>query len=845
MRALLNRFDVRVSVVYLLVAALWIIASDTLAVSLFADSPALLKNTSIFKGLGFVITTTVALFIVVSSELQKRLHIENELRYAIQEHTRTETSLQKMTRLYRVLSNGNQILIRATDENQLLKSLCTLLVQDGGYRLAWVGYGDVGKAVRMIASEGFDAGYFDRIKLTWDESETGLGPTGTSMRTGKPSVVRFIMTDPRYEPWRSEAIQRGYASSIGLPIRVNEQVIGCMNIYAAAEDAFDTEETALLVELVNDLSYGIWALRAAGSLSRYSERLATINRLDRIITSNLDIGLIYDQFVQALQALAPLDRTSILLLNETGDQWQVVRQWSRYEQWLPIGEWLPVKDSAVEWLTANRTPLLENEIAEHENWPETALLQREGLRSRLLLPLLTEDRVIGVLTVASRLPSAYSEEDQIFLMALADQLTVAIQNADLYAQVRRHATELEQRVLERTAELNRERRRIEVIVNNTTDGIVLAHPDQRIEEANSAFSRLLACDPDAYRGQTLAQLVRPEDRDRLAGLAETVSAHGGSQSGEFQVVRMDETFFEARISLNYVDAEVEIDAGLVVTFEDITETKQAENTLRQALQAEKELNELKSRFISMASHEFRTPLATVLSGAELLLRYRSRMDEERVSEKLTTITEQVKYLTAIIGDVLDLSHMQSGHTEYKPVDMDFDALCRDILEEFRSRPDVTHELRYVCLPSPLPVILDKRLMRQMINNLVSNAVKYSPADKPVDVHIEGIEQSVVLRISDQGIGIPADDLKRLFEPFHRASNVGNVAGSGLGLTITKQAVELHGGTIVCDSEVGRGTTFVVMLPIVAAAKLDGSSADAIDSTEGLPGGTHTASIKDD
>jgi len=211
---------------------------------------------------------------------------------------------------------------------------------------------------------------------------------------------------------------------------------------------------------------------------------------------------------------------------------------------------------------------------------------------------------------------------------------------------------------------------------------------------------------------------------------------------------------------------------MVGTTQDITERKQAEQAMAQALKAEQELGELKSRFVSMASHEFRTPLASVLASTELLLRYRSRMGEERIVEKLNTIAEQVKYLVTIIEEVLDLSRMGAGRADFKPVEMDLDGLCRNILEEFRSRPDVTQELLYACRQPALVVPLDKRLMRQIISNLVSNAIKYSPPRKQIVVNLEYTDESAVLRVRDQGIGIPPADLKRLFEPFHRADNVG-------------------------------------------------------------------------
>lgn len=243
--------------------------------------------------------------------------------------------------------------------------------------------------------------------------------------------------------------------------------------------------------------------------------------------------------------------------------------------------------------------------------------------------------------------------------------------------------------------------------------------------------------------------------------------------------------------------------------------KRTEVSLRQALEREQELSELKSRFISTASHEFRTPLATILASAESLAAYRHRMNDDQVNRKLAKITGHVGHLRDIIEDVLQLERIQSGRIEFNPAECDLDALCKDIIEEFQNAPDVTHELVYTTGQVTPVLRLDNRLMRQAISNLISNALKYSPAGQSVYVRLECRDGATILSVQDSGIGIPEADLKHLFEPFHRATNVGTISGTGLGLSITKQAIELHGGTIAVKSQVGAGTTFTVTIPFPA------------------------------
>ncbi len=245
---------------------------------------------------------------------------------------------------------------------------------------------------------------------------------------------------------------------------------------------------------------------------------------------------------------------------------------------------------------------------------------------------------------------------------------------------------------------------------------------------------------------------------------------------------------------------------------DMSERKRYEESLERALKKEQELGELKSRFVSIASHEFRTPLATILASTETLAAYRGRMTPVQIDDRLDRIHQQVMHMKSIMEDVLQLSRIQAGKVEYKPTNGDLDVLCREIIDEFESQTQYQGRIHYEALTVPLLIYFDVRLMRQIISNLISNALKYSLNDKPIDVNLAQENDNIVLKVRDQGIGIPDDDLQHLFEPFHRASNVGTISGTGLGLSITKQAVEMHGGTIIPISKVDVGTTFVVTLP---------------------------------
>ncbi|MFZ6029680.1 MAG: PAS domain S-box protein [Chloroflexota bacterium] len=181
----------------------------------------------------------------------------------ITERKRIEDDLKRKNRALQALNACNQAVIRAGDEQELLNEICHICVEIGGYRLAWIGYAehDDQKCVRPVAQKGFEAGYLHATAISWGDSAYGRGPTGTAIRTGEAQVIRNILDDPSYTPWREAAAQRGYASSAAIPLMTGENIFGALNVYASEANAFDQEEIALLRELAADLAYGVQALR--------------------------------------------------------------------------------------------------------------------------------------------------------------------------------------------------------------------------------------------------------------------------------------------------------------------------------------------------------------------------------------------------------------------------------------------------------------------------------------------------------------------------------------------------------------------------------------------------------
>ncbi len=245
----------------------------------------------------------------------------------------------------------------------------------------------------------------------------------------------------------------------------------------------------------------------------------------------------------------------------------------------------------------------------------------------------------------------------------------------------------------------------------------------------------------------------------------------------------------------------------------VIERKRAEDEIRHALEKEKELNELKSRFVSMTSHEFRTPLTTIVFSAGLLETYGQKWTEEKKTQHFRRIQTAAQRMTQLLDDVLFFNKTEVGKQEFQPAPLDFRLFCDELVEEMQLSTGNQHTLILRHQQDSLTACMDEKLLRQIFSNLLTNAIKYSPPDGEIHITTSRHGDTVIVQVQDHGMGIPVAEQQRVFDTFHRATNVGNISGTGLGLVIVKQCVALHGGTIALNSEVGVGTTFVITLPL--------------------------------
>lgn len=401
------------------------------------------------------------------------------------------------------------------------------------------------------------------------------------------------------------------------------------------------------------------------------------------------------------------------------------------------------------------------------------------------------------------------------------------QKKETERQIRELNTNLERKVEERTNDLVvinnelkneiEERKKIEKALQLKTDQLekfftvsldllAIADVSGDFIKVNNALADFLGVPKSEIEGHSYLSFIHPDDvPDANLALQELEEQNN--------VIGFINRYRHTSGEYRYLEWRSAPQGELVYSAaRDVTERINLEQALLKSIEKEKELSEMKSRFVSIASHEFRTPLASILLSAENLLAYWKKMDEARILAKLQNIRDQVNHLGSIVSNVMQVSKIQEGKVKIETMRIDLVILCNQVISDFNDYKSLKRKIHFECDAKQISLQLDGRLMLQVLQNLISNAIKYSQPDPVVTVKLSDHPAEVVLEVCDNGIGIPPEDQKHLFEPFFRAKNVGIIEGNGLGLNIVRESVQLHGGQITFVSEPGNGTVFTIRLP---------------------------------
>lgn len=375
--------------------------------------------------------------------------------------------------------------------------------------------------------------------------------------------------------------------------------------------------------------------------------------------------------------------------------------------------------------------------------------------------------------------------------------------------------------------VSEEKERFKTLMQTLNDGVFQISFEGDIMFYNNAFLKAMSLDgyemPDKYKSDIMKH-VHPDDKSELYYSFDQLRIRKQPQKGIFRIIDADGNvaqYIDYYIWHRHTDKDGNIVAGRL---SNVTERVQKEQQMVSLIEREKELNNMKSNFIHITSHELRTPLSVIMSSAEILEMYES-MGSDAVAidkKKFTTgIVKEVKRITDILNELLIVGRIENNKVKYEPKHVDVRNYIGEIAhEQFMPYTD-GRNVEIEIDEDVKTIFIDSSLMRHAVVNILSNAFKYSANRPAPQLHIFRKEENIHIQITDHGIGIPETELDNLFHSFYRASNVGNISGTGIGLMVVQHAIKTHNGNIAIESSLGRGSVFSIIIPDVQTDTNDG------------------------
>ncbi|QEI40533.1 Sensor histidine kinase YycG [Dolichospermum sp. UHCC 0315A] len=373
---------------------------------------------------------------------------------------------------------------------------------------------------------------------------------------------------------------------------------------------------------------------------------------------------------------------------------------------------------------------------------------------------------------------------------------------------------------EQRNELASEQQKLAMIVENSSEFITITNLNGETIFMNDAAKKMIGLISENYDSEiNILHYLCPEERNLFESQILPTVLEIGSWEGELKFcnLKTGTIIYSIAYFLLIKDQLTAKTTSLASIIRDISPIKQAKNEIIEALEKQKAISEMKSRFMTMSSHEFRTPLTIISSSTSILQNFGDRLTSENKQGHLETIQETITRMIQLLDDVLTINRTEAEKIEFNPELSDIIAFCHDLKKKIETTCqhhtiDFSWNLGAGVTDSSLIVNFDQKLLHQILTNLLTNAIKYSPGKTLVDFNLTKENDQLIFKITDSGIGIPEKDQVNLFTSFYRASNVGSISGTGLGLSIVKKCVDLHKGKIILDSQVGQGTTFTVIIP---------------------------------
>jgi PAS domain S-box-containing protein len=625
-----------------------------------------------------------------------------------------------------------------------------------------------------------------------------------------------------------DVYEQGIKSVLGVPLISDDLVIGEVSFGSLSPEAYEEPDLEMAKRMASQLSGAIVNARLHSDLGKESAERDVLAAIGRVMSSTFEVDEVYDQFAEQVGRLLSFDRLNIVEVNARKGEITNVYVTGIDVPGLGVGSSSIIDDSssARSLLTGSEGEVMTGE--EQGRLVETSSVeaanQAVGLLSKIAVPVVSEDEVVGVLNIRSRDPQAYSDEHLRIVRRVCTQIAGAVSNAQ------RH-----RRLTEAQVALRESEERFRQMFHESPIAVSVIGLDSRFVRVNPAFSTLLSFDEEEMVGNSYLDFTHPEDREMSEEIAEELfEGDESAKSFEKRFLAKDGTTVWAGVTTTVVHDDAGQPIYVLGMVEDISERKKSEQIermyryrleihanemserYREAERLREELeqeNRSRLRFLNVLSHELRTPLTPIISSGELL-QERVAADPNAV-KLLANVLAGASTLRDRIDDLLDVAAFQSGTYLLDKKSVAIGGLIQEACDLLAPEASRKNQAIEVEIGSKLPRLnADGGRLKQVVINLVSNALKFGYPGATVHVSASADDFTVSLQVSDKGMGIAEDEQAKLFEPYFRTEqDRQRFPGLGLGLAVSKQIVEAHGGHITVESTLGVGSTFTAIFPL--------------------------------
>ncbi len=775
------------------------------------------------KKLFLAAAALLILFVVTHFMLRRELSARtkeiseknSELIKEIGERKIAEEKLQRANKALRTLSDCNQVLIRAKDMSKFLNDICRIIVGVGGYNLAWIGFAehDKEKTVRPVAKYGDKDDYVKAVKISWDDSVLGRGPTGTAIRTGKTCVSKNIPTNHDYKPWHEEAYKRGYVCSIAIPLKVEEKVIGALNVYSTEEDAFSREDVKLLEELANDVAFGIVTLRNRIERQKAEEALRKSEEKYRMVVENLNeiIYVIEDDLLKG-----KLKFISSKVEDITG---------YLPEEFLENpGLWIGI--------------VHPDDLADMQSATEEIL--KTGKPGNRIYRI-CHKKTGNYIWIEDKIAPQYDENDSI----------TAFFGAARDITDRKEAEEMLRRTAEKLSVIHEIDRGIIEKLNMNSLLKFIVNKARELTGTDVAFYCLVESDiirfhvasgikkdiienfefrkgtgigwfaienkkpvvvEDIYNEKRINNI--PYNILKLENLVSLIAVPFFSGKNEPIGVLFVANRRKTKFTEEHIDTITSLTFQATVAIEHAklySELKEAHEKLGVAYDELKSISELKRNIVSNVSHELYTPL-TIIKGSLDILR-----DEEKDESKMKLLQlaqNAISRQKLIIRNLIEAAELERGEIKLELRPVKIEELILSLADEFKPQLlDKGISMSINIKEDIPPVLADRIRIKHVLRNLINNAIKFNKKEGKILIEVEK-KENIEVCIEDTGIGIPEDKVNKIFQRLYQvdSSTSRRYGGTGMGLMVVKETIEAHGGSVSVKSKEGKGTRICFTLP---------------------------------